>query len=236
NWGEGLSCYEADHCTIEDNVIYNNWAINLYLSDTTNSLVQRNLIYISSPQVIPNRGNMSFGLTMADEVSTVPRSANNTVINNFIYNANFQAFSWTIVPNSGLKNALIANNTIINGGLFTGNGGSKSIVNANSQIRNNIVMGYSKVPSKNGIAFSNNNWPVMRPSLAASWTDVLDNPQIARTGTTTPGTLKPDYFKISSRGSPVINAAMPINKVAKDFFQVVRGTYPDIGAHEFISN
>ncbi|MDD5268875.1 MAG: right-handed parallel beta-helix repeat-containing protein [Methylococcales bacterium] len=236
NWGEGLSCYEADHCTIEDNVIYNNWALNLYLSDITNSLVQRNIIYISSPQVIPNRGNMSFGLAMADEVSTVPRSANNTVINNFIYNAIFQAFSWTLVPNSGLKNVLIANNTIVDGGLFTGNGGSQSIVNTNSRIQNNIITGNnSKVPSNSGITFSNNNWSTT-PPLAASSTDVVGDPQIARTGTTTQGTLIPDYFKISSESSPVIDAALPINKVTKDFFQVVRGTYPDIGGHEFVSN
>ncbi|MDD5269547.1 MAG: right-handed parallel beta-helix repeat-containing protein [Methylococcales bacterium] len=235
NWGEGLSCYEADHCTIENNIIYDNWTINLYLSDSTNSLVQGNMVYISSSPAIILRNTMPLGITLADEVATVPRSTDNTVVNNFIYNARLQAFSWTLVPNSGLKNVLIANNTIVDGGLFTGNGGSNSIVNTNSQIENNIIRGNSQVPSNSGITFSNNNW-LKTPSLAASSTDVVGDPQIARTGTTTPGTLKPDYFKISSGSSPVIDAALPINEVTKDFFQVVRGTYPDIGGHEFVLN
>ncbi|MGZ5029760.1 MAG: hypothetical protein ACXV8I_04045 [Methylobacter sp.] len=33
--------------------------------------------------------------------------------------------------------------------------------------------------------------------------------------------------------SPVINAAMPLTNVPTDFFQVSRGTAPDIGGHEF---
>jgi hypothetical protein len=230
NWGEGLSCFEADHCTMEDNIVYDNWAIDLYLSDATNSLVQRNMIYYSSQPAIPTRNNGHRGITLADEVSTVPRSANNTIINNFIYNANFSAFSWTQVANSGLNNVLIANNTIVDGNLLTGSGGN--IVNTNSQIRNNIILGTnSAVPSKSGITFSSNNWATT-PSLAATSTDIAGDPRIARSGTTTPGTLTSAYFKLSG-SSPVIDTATPLNAVPKDFYQVARGTAPDIGGHEF---
>ncbi len=152
--------------------------------------------------------------------------------NNFIYNAVFDAFSWTIVPNTGLNNDLIANNTIVDGRFSTGSGGNPAIVNKNSQIRNNIILGSdSSVPSNGGITFSNNNWFV-RPPAAASSTDIIGDPQIARTGSTTSGDLTPAYFKILG-SSPVINAATPLNSVPTDFFQVIRGAAADMGGHEF---
>jgi hypothetical protein len=235
NWGEGLACWEADRCTLEDNVVYDNWTNNLYLSDATNSLVNRNMVYISSSSAIPFRDNKPpSGLTLADEVASAPRSANNSIINNFIYNTNFSAFRWTNVAKSGLNNVLIANNTIVDGGLSTGAGGSYSIVNTSSQIRNNIILGNSSaVASNSGITFSNNNWSAT-PSAAASSTDIAGDPKVARTGTMTPGTLTPAYFQILG-SSPVINAAMSLNSVTKDFFQSARGTAPDIGGHEFAS-
>lgn len=232
NWGEGLSCYEADHCTIEDNIIYDNWTANLYLSDTPNSLVQRNIIYVSSNPAIPTRNNTHPSLLLADEVSSVPRSANNVIINNFIYNTDLDAFSWSGVSHSGLNNVLIANNTIVDGGLFTGAGGSHAIVNVNSEIRNNIIWGTDNdIPSNVGITFSNNNWHG-RPTLAKSSTDVLGDPKIARTGLTTAGKLTADYFKLLP-DSPAIDAAMPLNEVPTDFFKKVRGTAPDVGGYEF---
>ncbi|MGZ3746977.1 MAG: right-handed parallel beta-helix repeat-containing protein, partial [Pseudobdellovibrionaceae bacterium] len=202
NWGEGISCFAADHCTMEDNIVYDNWATNMYLSDATNSVVQRNLIYISSAPAISMSAHI--GLLMADEISSVPRSSNNLVINNFIYNATLDAFSWSAVPNSGLKNVLIANNTVVDGNLKTGD---SSMANSNSQIRNNIITGKNNsVPSNNGIIFSNNNWSVAPPAAAAATNDIIADPQIARTGTTTPGTLTSAFFKISG-SSPVINKA-----------------------------
>ncbi|MGZ3746705.1 MAG: right-handed parallel beta-helix repeat-containing protein, partial [Pseudobdellovibrionaceae bacterium] len=198
NWGEGLSCYEADHCTIEDNDIYDNFTVNLYLSDATNSLVQRNMIYISSAPAITIRNNAHSGLAMFDEVASVPRSAHNKVINNFLYNADLSAFSWTKVENSGLHDTLIANNTIVDGNLNVGAGGSPNVVNKYSQIINNIITGKdSSISSSNGITFNKNNWAVA-PTAAISATDINDDPVINKVGSTMPGGLTPDFFKIQS--------------------------------------
>ncbi len=235
NWGEGVICFEADHCTLEDNIVYDNWTVNLYLSDATNSLVQRNIVYVSSAPAIPTRSGSHPGFFLSDEKASVPRSKNNTIINNSVYNANFEAFTWSGVANAGLNNVLIANNTIVEGSLYVGSGGSSAIVNTNSQIRNNIILGTnSSVPSKTGITFSNNNW-ARTPSVAATVTDIVGDPQIARTGATTPGSLTASYFKILE-SSPVIDAATPLSNVAEDFFRSIRGTVPDIGGHEFSSN
>lgn len=204
NWGEGISCYEVARCKVEDNIIYDNWTVNLYLSDATHSLVQRNLVYVSSSPEIPIRNNQNIGILLADEAPAVPRSANNKIINNLIYNANIHAFSWseTDVINAGLKNVLIAKNTIVDGGLVTG-GAKEKIVNTNSQFKNNIVLGDNNyVPNKSGITFFNNNWSVT-PHLAASSTDIVGEPQVSRTGSTAPGSLTRAYFEILGN-SPLV--------------------------------
>jgi len=219
---------------MEDNIVYDNWTQNLYISDTTNCLVQRNIVYVSSQPAIPTRNNSHPGLTLADEVASVPPSANNTIINNFIYNTGIQAFSWTLVANSGLKNVLIAYNTIVDGDLITGTGGGYNIVNTTSQIRNNIITGTgSAVPSNSGITFSNNNWGAT-PALAVSASDVIGNPKIARTGGTSPGVLAGAYFKVLAT-SPVIHAGAPLGAVTTDFFLTTRPATPTIGGHEYTS-
>ena len=234
NWGEGVICFEADHCTMEDNIVYDNWTTNLYLSDATNSLVQRNIVYVSSQPAIPTRNNSRPGLTLTDEVAAVPRSANNTIVNNLVYNAAFESFTWTGVANSGLNNVLIANNTIVDGNLYVGAGGGNNIVNVNSQIRNNIITGTgSTVPSNRGITFSNNNWGAT-PALAVSASDVIGAPKIARTGATGSGELAAAYFKVSG-SSPVIRRGTPLTAVVTDFFLTPRPSVPTIGGHEYIS-
>lgn len=231
NWGEGLSCLEVDHCVLEDNIIYDNWTINLYLSDATNSLVQRNIIYVSSTPVIPTRNNLHSPVLLADELSSVFRSTNNKIINNCIYNTDLSLFGWTNVPNSGLKNVLISNNTIVDGWLSIGAG--SGIVNSGSKIMNNIILGRnSRVPNNNGITFSNNNW-LVTPSAAKSSTDVVADPQIARIGPTTAGKLTADFFKLLEN-SPVIDAGLKLPEVKEDYFMSPRtGSDSDIGAHEF---
>jgi hypothetical protein len=233
NWGEGLSCYEADHCTIEDNIVYDNWTINLYLSDATNSLVQRNMVYVSSAPAIPTRNTARPGIGLFDEVASKPRSTGNTVINNFLRGVDMSVFTWSAVTGAGLKSSLIANNSIVDGRLNVG--GGSSVTHSNSQIRNNILQGGGSVATNSGITFSHNNWATTPPSAAASSTNVVRDPQISRTGSTAPGSLTGDYFKVLG-SSPSINAAMALTNVANDYFKASRGSAPDIGGHEYGSS
>ena len=240
NWGEGIGCFESDHCVIVDNVSYDNWTVNLYLSDSTNATVARNLVYASSNPAIPTRaaGWIEPGIILADEVSngtTIPKSANNIVANNLIYNAELQAMSWSLVP-AGLNNTIIANNTVVDGALSTGFGGDPLITNVNSQIRNNIIIDgtitTSSVPSNQGITFSNNNWEYTAPVLAISDSDNLDNAWITRTGVTTAGNLTGNYFKLIST-SQNINSGVVITEVPRDFFSNYRNWPYSIGGHEY---
>lgn len=233
NWGEGLDAYEADGVIIEDNIVYDNFSVNLYISDARNVLAQRNLVYVSSNSLIPG----STSITLADEVAARPRSANNRIINNFIYGGRFQAFSWTLVPGSGLDNVLIANNTFVNAQLQTGSYWNSGIVNTSAAIRNNIFISDSGTPasinSTSNITFSNNAWShTPPPAISGGATDVIGNLLLARTGVTTAGNLTADYFKLLP-GSPAINKALTLPGFTDyDFFSHPRVSSPDIGAHE----
>lgn len=223
-WGEGVSTWFANGTIIEDNISYDNWAQNLYVNNASNVLIQRNIVY-NTPN---NYVQAIAGITLADEQPT-SLSANNTFINNFVYNAHFCAFCWTFVANTGLTNVLIANNTMA--GFSTGSSlSSPSVVNTNSSIRNNIVTGAVTVPSAAGLTFSNNLWAAP-PANASSSSDVIGNPQLAATGNTGPGQLSAGYFKLLAT-SPAIRKGMALPQVTTDFFGTPRKAAPDIGGDE----
>lgn len=236
NWGEGLNTFEADGTLLEDNLVYDNFSVNLYISDARNVLAQRNLVYVSSNSLIPG----STSITLADEVAAKPRSANNKVINNFVYGGRFQAFSWTLVPGSGLDNVLIANNTFVNAQLQTGSYNGSGITNTSASIRNNIFLSDAGTPalvnSTTNISFSNNAWSHTAPAaVSGGSTDVVGTLQVARTGATTAGNLTTAYFKLLA-GSPVIDKALALPGFTDfDFFRHPRAGLPDIGGHEIDS-
>jgi len=223
NWGEGLSTYEANGTIIEDNIVYDNWAQILYISDASNVICRRNLFYNSSSYT--SGRYIPVSASLADEVSTLPRSTNNQIINNLFLNTPFKAFYWTIVPGSGLTNALIANNTFVNSPIFTGT------INSGNNIKNNIFTTSSTINSTSGITWSNNLWQSTQPTNAIGTNDVLGDPLLMLTGSTNPGELTGSYFKFYP-SSPAINKALVVTEVTDDFFKNVRSSSPDIGGFE----
>lgn len=226
-WGEGISTFEANGTVIEDNVTYDNWSVNLYLSDTTNALVRRNIVYNTPNNLVGKAGRF----LLADEVASKPRSANNVVINNLVYDAEFCAFCWTGVSGSGLKSVLIAHNTIL-ANMKVGSVSGLSEVHTGSSITNNIVTGTVSVPSRSGLTFSRNLWSTTPPENAINAGDVVGDPRISRTGATGAGLLSSGYFKLASN-SPAIGKGTSLPQVPTDYFGVTRKTTPDIGGHEY---
>jgi hypothetical protein len=234
NWGEGISSFEAEGTLIEDNITYDNWSVNLYVSDTRNALVQRNIVYNTPNNIVGERRP----LTLGDERSDKPRSANNTVINNFIYNADLWAFWSTGVPGSGLDNVLIANNTIVNGQLQVGASIDDAAYNTSGTICNNIFVNDNENPweimgSLDRLIFSHNLWSKTPPSGLSGTGDVIGDPGLAKTGETGPGKLSGNYFKLQEN-SPAINKGIVFDAVKVDFFMTPRDANPDLGGYEYI--
>jgi parallel beta-helix repeat protein len=235
NWGEGLSTYEAEGTVIEDNIVYNNYTVNLYISDARNVLVQRNIVYNTDNNEVGQRA----AFTLADELSSVPRSANNVIINNFLYNIDLWALWSTGVPGSGLDNVMIAYNTLVNGQLEIGNAPADVSIIRSGVIKNNIFISDLGDPwevkgSLDNLSMSNNFWSSPPPDGLAGDGDQAGDPQLARTGGTGAGELTADYFRLLE-ASPAIDHGTVLSDVTYDFFENFRGNSPDMGAHEYIT-
>jgi hypothetical protein len=228
-YGEGLSTYEADGTLIENNVVYDNWATNTYISDSTNVIFRNNLVYNTPNNAV---GTKSAVLTLADEKATKPRSANNVVINNMFLNGHICAFCWTLVPGSGLVGDLIANNTLVNGAFATPATTTDHIGN---MVYNNIFYRNDGGSVNNasatypGISFSNNLWSKQPPLSVTGKGDIIGTPNLAMTGNTGPGQLTKAYFSITS-ASPVVGNGIAIQDTT-DYYLVTSSLKPNIGAY-----
>ncbi|MDR3734148.1 MAG: choice-of-anchor Q domain-containing protein [Acidobacteriaceae bacterium] len=237
NWGEGISTFQASGTVIQDNISYDNFATNFYISDASNVLAQRNLGYTTPNNAVGNSSNRC--IQLADEnAAFTPRSSNNAVINNMCWNSRFLPFSWTGVPNSGLVNDIIANNTVINSSFETGDATTlpNPVTNSNTVIANNIVVNTGTiaiVPSSTGLTFSNNLWSIAPPAVAMGTNSLVGDPLVVGAGSTSAGQLTTSYFKLSA-GSPAANAGLNLTPtVTTDAFGQTRHATPTIGAYEF---
>ncbi len=231
NWGEGISSFEANGTTIEDNVVHDNWSANIYISDSTNVVLHRNFVYASGTMV----GGTQVGIMMGDEKYT-PASANINVINNIVYGTH-RNFAWWQGPlGGGMNNFLIANNTFVNGTGDVNNGEGGVIIgvgdHTNVRFYNNLVQQDGELPviatvSQSGITYSYNLWSKTPYDAASGVGDVIGDPELLKIGSP----FTPEWFKLTT-SSPAIDMAVSLSEVNVDYFMNFRGNNPDIGADE----
>ena len=190
NGGEGLSA-AGENNVFFDNIVYDNWSVNLYICNESGAVVANNLIFCQDPdkgELYNNRDktpqdgrNLKWlhaeGIMTADEHYPV-MFKNASIVNNIIIGCRRGITHYGLKSTSGLKNVLIANNTII---LPSREGRTKNIGikipynngnNYNVGIFNNIIYGDNQNSpllfieadrSKNrdyldGLNFKNNIW------------------------------------------------------------------------------
>jgi hypothetical protein len=234
NWGEGLSTFEAEFTTIEDNVVYDNQT-NIYLSDTTNTVCQRNLVYSTPGNVCAESAGRQVGIMMGDERYT-PASSDNTVINNFLIGNKHNFYWWQGLSGGGLVNVLVAGNTFVDSSDTTNVQISEGD-HVNTRFVSNIIVQNDDLPiaifgPMTGVTFSHNLWSKAPPEEAAGEAELVADPLIARTGTLEPGSLGPDYFLIAE-SSPARDSGLAVEAVTVDFFGTPRDAQPDRGGHEY---
>jgi hypothetical protein len=233
-WGEGISCYESDHSVIEGNITHDNYSANLYISDSTNVLCQRNFVYRDPNSYVFGYGSHS-GIMMGDEKYT-PASANITVINNISSGNRDNFYWWQGVQGGGMNNVLIANNTFVNA-INPSWGGNVIIAHGDHQgvrFENNIVQQDDNKPvivtaSQPGVSYSHNLWSKAPQAAASGPDDIVGNPLLNRTGTF----YDPDWYHLTA-ASPAIDHGLSIPEVLVDFFNLIRDSSPDMGAIDHV--
>jgi hypothetical protein len=231
NWGEGIST-GGDHDIIEDNITHDNYSANIYLSDATNILCQRNFVYTDPTSYVFSYGN-NVGIMLGDEKYDPP-SSNITIINNISSGNHNNLYWWQGVQGGGMNNVLIANNTFVN------SIGVSGVViqpgtHQNVRFMNNLTQQDGSLPviiaqSNPELHFSNNLWSKTPPPAASGPGDIITDPLFAHIG----NPYMPEWFTLTDL-SPAINNALSLLEVNVDFFQLNRGAPPDIGANEFFS-
>jgi len=233
-WGEGVSCFESRYTILEDNVTYNHWSACLYVSDSTDCLCQRNLVYQSS-----DRDPLfdTVGLQVGDE-TYAPESARNTFINNIVYgcrrNLLFGKFN----------DVVVANNIFVNSTYFA----SVHIWNGQhgvGEFKNNIIIQEDSKcciecgePPLNPLFFSDvvfeNNlynktpasyWGIPYTTPITTVSDIINDPLLCKQGSLLAGELTANYFKLQ-KGSPAVDAGVSLAQVVVDYYEVVRGNPP----------
>jgi hypothetical protein len=230
NWGEGISSYQADHITIEANISHDNFSANIYISDSTNIICQRNFVYMDPSSYMHGYGD-NIGIMMGDETYTPP-SANIKIINNISLGNHINFHWWQGVQGGGMNNVLIANNTFVNSvrddGVAIAEGAHQNV-----RFENNIIQQDDSLPIiytvyNPNITFSNNLWSKTPPSAASGPGDIVGDPKLAKTGQT----FASEWYKLTA-SSPAIDKAVALTEVVDDYFDDSRLAIPDIGAHEY---
>jgi parallel beta-helix repeat protein len=247
NHGEGFIYLRSTDGVIEDNICWDNLAVNLYLDNAARCLVQRNIVYNTDDREFwrwAEKGWPTHGIFIANEVYAVGKYGRPpheqckdlVIINNIVFDTRFGVAFWTEdnIENSALVRVLIANNTfydIFDDGLQI----NRPTANHDARIYNNIIHCMNDMivcHTWAGIDFKNNCWSNTPPSQASSGADVIGGPQISAQGSLEGGELAGKYFMLKN-GSPCIGKAVTVSDVPQDFFSRTRDKNPDIGAHEY---
>jgi Right handed beta helix region/PKD domain len=236
NRGEGINIHKgATNIALQDCVIYDNKAYNLYLQGVDQVAVRRNLVYQTKPEYRVN------GITIGAETAQPSKLS---IYNNLVMGCrvNFEIDSNVTT----LSDVLVAYNTFVNsvGGVEYYNMGvyyRRDIdTYINSVFKNNIVLEENpdRIPisvesSHPGLIIEYNCWNKTPVAAAQGAGDIVADPLLAKTGSIGPGQLTPGWFRILEN-SPARDRAQVLSEVTHDFFGNPRGTSPDMGAHEFI--
>ncbi len=233
NWGEGLSIASGYYCTIEDNVSYDNFSTNIYLSQSVSGVVRRNLSYYTNGNPIQPYVSSQNCIFAGDE-GKPPDSTGNMIVNNLTLGGD----RGLLVNGRQFQNLLVAYNTFVNafgrlgayesGAVFFNAGSSTG-----GRFVNNIILQEDGVDighqEATGVSFASNNWSRLPVSGCRGAGDVNADPKLLKASSVGAGELSPGWFKIQET-SPARGKAVVLSLVTEDFTRTPRGNPPDIGA------
>ncbi len=208
NWGEGLSAgVGSSDITIEDNVIFNNFALQLYINRSRNVTVQRNLIYHTNDANFYRNGNPSQCLVMNNEVvdRTDIMVKDITIRNNVMIGCSRNIALWGGEdPDFPFTNISITHNTLVNAHTNTDSRAPQALVIVkdanikNVAVERNIILqdngNVGNAPAKATLSFEQNLWSHSPPDSMASANDVVGDPQLVNANAELTGAVLAEWY------------------------------------------
>lgn len=253
NWGEGVITGNYSGSTniiIEDNIFYDNFALQVYVHRSQNVIVQRNLVYCTDDSRFYRGGDRTFGIVVANEpppqgFSDGLRTKDIDILNNIAAGCRQNFAVWgsdSAESDYPIINMHVAHNTFVNAVSDRNSDAAKNVIwtnynYENVQFENNIIYqqdGTIAHIARNypGLTLRNNLWSSSPVSTAAGTGDIVDDPQLVNPTTSlTGGQVDAAWYMLQSSSSAINNAATG-TIISNDFFGDLRDNNPDIGACE----
>jgi len=232
NYGEGVGGFLSDGLTIEENEVFDNFSVNIYLDNTTNSIVKRNLVYSTNNTSFYRFNQPANGIQIANETYQNYKNSgmNNVIKNNIILGTSVGFYVANYQEGGGLINSFFIHNTICNSTrsamVIDADKGHKNSVIANNIFqhkKDNSIAIISGDVSK--IEFMNNLWSgIAPPEKAKSSGDKTGDPAFVN-----PIGFDPKGYKLKSN-SKAKHAGSEKMNIDVDFGNQERKGKLDIGA------
>jgi parallel beta-helix repeat protein len=249
SYGEGIGSFTLDalmparYNVIEENEVYNNRAAQIYIANSSDNIIRRNLVYGTIEDEFHRGGDFSGpGLWVADEgwPLDVDRGLNYTSSDNQFYGNMVANCSSGIVIGVGrttasFTNSVVYNNTVIDCNRLVTIYGSGF---ENSFIRNNIFgfinlngtnQAYDGATTTTGLVWERNLWPGSATGSRASSTNINGVPQLERmTGwdTLVPGGVSVRDFALAETATDLIDAGDTLGDEYKMAVSCLNSEYP----------
>lgn len=245
NWGEGLSTGRGTvGVIIDENEIYDNFALQIYIHRSHQVHVTNNLVYCTNHPDFQRNGNPSAAIIINNESQFAgDLTVKDVTVTNNIVTGCLQNLGIWPAGRERAKNLLVAHNTFANA---TSNPDEKDAVAIkitdggydNMRFVNNIIYQTAfKIAAGTDdpeLVFSHNVWMQAPPTAVSGTGDIIGNPQLKNPDATlSPGGVSPDWFRLQLT-SPAVDQGRFVG-IMQDYFGTPRGTVPDIGAYEHTS-
>jgi len=254
--GEGISVsWESANVVVEDNIVYDNRAIGIYVDTANNVTVRNNIIYCTrNSDWYRFSGVAGIAIAITNEHTEIGYNGGHKIYNNLVadcYNG-MGVYYWGTSP-SPVDDVQMYHNTIVESYNSDNNdtafqiSSPTGIAHTNIKVRNNIIVntvGTLAYASGDTVPVCSNNlwWDGaggMPTIMARGSGDVYENPNLWRSSgwnSLTAGGHDANDWKIRS-SSPAKDAGLTLGSTYSiDFADVSRpqGDGWDIGAYEFL--
>lgn len=231
NDGEGIAFILSNNGVARRNEVFDNYAVNVYLDNARYTQVDSNLVYSTGDTRYYRGGYPAHGIGMANEAySTTNPLTDLAITNNIVVNGRWSIYYGNYENGGGLKNTLIANNTLYNASHALLN--IDSSAHSNSRVLNNVFVqvggGYGATVAGGGVTYASNAWYGAGGGAASGSGDFIGDPRLVNAGG-----LKAEDYRLTS-GSPVLQ--MGSAAVSNDYWNAVRPANVDLGAHQLSSD